>query len=460
MLKVIELFAGIGAQRQALKDANIDHEVVAISEIDKYALKAYEILHGKTQNLGDIKAIDELPKADMWTYSFPCTDISLSGRLQGFEKGSNTRSSLLWEVQRLLLVASKKGELPKYLIMENVKNIVSKKFMPYLKEFASFLSSLGYKNFCKVLNSKNYGIPQNRERCFMISILGDEKFVFPEEIPLKLRLKDMLEAEVEERYYLSDKMIKYITASNAKWTGNNEHSLVNKSIASTINTGEGSRRCDASNYIIDGLPEDTDIKCVGNLKGSGLPWDKMHDSSCRVYDPKGLSPTIDTMQGGHRQPKILVKENTKKGYAEAEEGDGVYINRPHQKRGVVQKGIIQTIKASSSDIGVVVEEPLKGSSYLREFGSRGKLQDKEGVCNTLVSAMGTGGGNVPIVEEPVLRVRRLTPKECLRLMGWNDENIDKLLACKELSNTQLYKMAGNSIVVDVLKAIFINLIKD
>ena len=105
MLKVIELFAGIGAQRKGLERASIEHEVVAISEIDKYALKVYEALYGNTPNLGDISKIEKLPKADMWTYSFPCTDISLSGRMKGLEKGSGTHSSLLWEVQRLLEVS-------------------------------------------------------------------------------------------------------------------------------------------------------------------------------------------------------------------------------------------------------------------------------------------------------------------------------------------------------------------
>ncbi len=168
-LIVIELFAGVGAQRQALKETGINHEVVAISEVDKYALKAYELLHGDAPNLGDIRKIVKLPTADMWTYSFPCTDISLAGRLGGFEKGSNTNSSLLWEVQRLLIESSKAGELPKYLILENVKNLVSKKFMPLFQVWIDFLSSLGYKNYWKVLNAKDYGIPQNRERVFIVS---------------------------------------------------------------------------------------------------------------------------------------------------------------------------------------------------------------------------------------------------------------------------------------------------
>lgn len=141
MLKVIELFCGVGSQRKALENAGIEHEVVAISEIDKYALKVYETLYGKTNNLGDITKIEKLPKADLWTYSFPCTDISISGRMQGLEKGSGTHSSLLWEVQRLLEKSKECDELPKYLLLENVKNLVSKKFKPYFDEWLSFLES-------------------------------------------------------------------------------------------------------------------------------------------------------------------------------------------------------------------------------------------------------------------------------------------------------------------------------
>lgn len=176
--------------------------------MDKYALKAYELLHGETLNLGDIRKIEKLPKADMWTYSFPCIDISLAGRLGGFEKGSNTNSSLLWEVQRLLIESSKTTELPKYLLIENVKNLVSKKFMPSFQTWFDFLSSLGYKNFWKVLNAKDYGIPQNRERVFMVSILDkDASYEFPKPIPLMLKLVDMLEKEVDEKYFLSEKLI-------------------------------------------------------------------------------------------------------------------------------------------------------------------------------------------------------------------------------------------------------------
>ncbi len=215
MIKVIELFAGIGSQREALKRANIEHEIVAISENDKYASKAYVLLHGPTNNLGDIKNIVRLPKADLWTYSFPCTDISLAGKMKGFDKGSNTHSSLLWEVQRLLVVAKEKNELPKYLLMENVKNIVTKKFMPLFHVWLDYLDSLGYKNFYKILNAKDYGIPQNRERCFMISIRDkDAHYEFPKPTPLTKKLAELLENDVDEKYFLSEKLITCFTDMN------------------------------------------------------------------------------------------------------------------------------------------------------------------------------------------------------------------------------------------------------
>lgn len=212
MLKVIELFAGVGSQTQALKNIGIPHEVVAISEIDKYAIETYKQLHGEVNNLGDISKITRLPKADLWTYSFPCQDLSLAGKLEGIKKG--TRSGLLLEVERLLDVAAFMGELPKYLLLENVKNLVGKKFKPDFDKWLQKLERLGYTNYWQVLNAKDYGIPQNRERVFCVSILGNEYFEFPKKQELKLRLKDMLEDEVDEKYYLSDDLINNICIFN------------------------------------------------------------------------------------------------------------------------------------------------------------------------------------------------------------------------------------------------------
>lgn len=214
MLKIVDLFAGIGSQSQALKNIGVEHEVTAISEIDKYAIKSYEALHGAVNNLGDITKISRLPEADLWTYSFPCQDISVAGKGKGLSKDSGTRSGLLWEVERLLNIAKEENILPKYLLLENVKNLVSKKFKADFDSWLSFLSSLGYANYWQVLNAKDYGIPQNRERVFVVSILGEHKpYVFPKKKELNLRLKDMIDQTVEEKYYLRESTIKSILAS-------------------------------------------------------------------------------------------------------------------------------------------------------------------------------------------------------------------------------------------------------
>ena len=363
MIKVIVLFAGVGCQIEALKRANIEHEVVAISENDKYASRAYELLHGKVNNLGDIKKIEKLTKADLWTYSFLCTDISLAGIMKGFDKGSGTHSSLLWEVQRLLEVAKKNDELPEFLLMENVKNIVSEKFMPLFQVWLDYLNSLGYKNFYKILNAKDYGIPQNRERCFMVSIRDkNARFEFPIPIPLTKKLADLLENDVDEKYFLSKKLITCFTDMSDR------HGLIR-----------------------------------------GLR-----------FRPKYMNETdyafAITTHAGYRPTDnyIIVPQATKEGYELAKVGDGVYTNRRTTKRGVVQKSMIPTIKTSVTDIGVVTND-----------------------------------------KDELISIRRLTPRECWRLMGWHDDEIYKVV--NEFSNTQLYKMAGNGIVVDILESMLENL---
>lgn len=216
MLTMNELFSGIGAQSAALKRLGIEFEVVGIAEIDKYAIASYEAIHGKARNYGDISKIEKLDYADFWTYSFPCQDISVAGKQAGIEK--HTRSGLLYEVERLLNVSAEHDELPKYLMLENVKNLVGKKFKEQFDEWLQTLEELGYNNYWKVLNAKNYGIPQNRERVFAISIRKDidtGDFSFPEGFDNGLRLKDFLEDEVDEKFYISkDKVEKLISQLN------------------------------------------------------------------------------------------------------------------------------------------------------------------------------------------------------------------------------------------------------
>lgn len=283
-LRLIELFAGIGSQTQALTNIGIAHKVVAISEIDKYAIQSYEAMHGKANNLGDIRKIEELPGADLWTYSFPCQDISVAGKGAGIKEG--TRSGLLFEVERLLRVASEKGTLPKYLLLENVKNLVSKKFKADFDKWLDFLAELGYTNYWKVLNAKDYGIPQNRERVFCVSIRGEhEPFVFPKPKELTIRLRDMIDEMVDERFYLKESTIRSILRSTFN------------SRRDSIRPGDG-----LANTLLARDWRGPQCVQVGEVVGG--KWDKMHDISKRVYEPDGIAPTVHCQQGGNTELKI------------------------------------------------------------------------------------------------------------------------------------------------------------
>lgn len=392
-IRLIECFAGIGSQAKALKRIGADFEHYKVVEFDKYAIKSYNAVHEtdfETSDITKVHASDlSINETDSFTYiltySFPCQDLSKAGKQKGMEKGSGTRSGLLWEVERILDESN--GNLPQVLLMENVPDVIGANNIEHFHEWQRKLESLGYKNYCQVLNAKNYGIPQNRNRCFMISILGDYYYEFPKPFELKLRLKDMLEDEVDEKYYLSEKLLKCFTDM-----------------------------ADRNGFV----------------RGDRF---KPHDLD------SGCAYTITTSVGNRATDNFIkIPEATRKGYAEAYPGDGVYINRPHQKRGVVQKGMIQTLKTSCNDVGVVI-----GSTQKNAY--KGSL---DGVCPTLTQAMGAGGGQIPMVASE--RIRKFTPLECWRLMGFDDEDFYK--AEKVNSNTQLYKQAGNSIVVNVLEAIF------
>lgn len=368
-LKVFEAFAGIGSQTQALKNIGVDHEVVAISEIDKWAIASYEAIHGKTKNLGDISKLkdEDIPEHDLFTYSFPCQDISLAGERKGLDEGSGTRSSLLWECERVIRAAK-----PKYLLLENVKNLVSKKHKHNFDKWLKILEGYGYKNYWQVLNAKDYGIPQNRERVFVVSIRNDIDcaFEFPKPMPLVKHLKDMLEDQVDEKFYLSKEMQdKFIY----KPTKNPQHNCIN---------------------------------VAGELNTPG--W---HRPAKEVLNTDGISSTI-MAQANNGIRKVLIKNGTKKGYLEAEVGDGISLGYANSKnrRGRVQKQITSTLDTTAQQ-GVLTEN---------------------------------------------YRIRKLTPRECWRLMGFKDEQFDK--AQQVCSNSQLYKQAGNSIVVNVLEEIFKGLV--
>ena len=340
-IRLIELFAGIGAHAKALEVLGVPFEHYKICEWAIPSIKAYNSIHIKdftdySQSLTKQELIDYLQgnisvnyndpcdvsrKPEKWlrdtynnciathnlmnimkvkgsdlnivetdkycyilTYSFPCQDLSLAGKRQGMETSQadgGTRSGLLWEVERILDELNRERErerehssLPQLLLMENVPEVCGAGNVKHFNKWLAKLESLGYTNRFEILNAKDYGIPQNRRRCFMVSILGDYAYDFPFKIKLKYRLKDFLEKQVDEKYYLSEKMINYIVATNDKWTGNNGGATVNKSVGCTINTNPTQRRCDASNYISDDLPEDIDLRKVVETKGEGGGYDK------------------------------------------------------------------------------------------------------------------------------------------------------------------------------------------
>lgn len=211
-IKVFEAFSGYGSQAIALRNIGIEYEVVAISEIDKHAICAYEAIHGPTLNLGDISKIklENIPSHDLFTYSFPCQDISVAGKKRGLVKGQ-TRSGLLYECERIIKYCK-----PKYLLMENVKNLVNAKFKPQFDEWLSFLETLGYTNYWKILNAKDYGVPQNRERVFVISILGEHKpFIFSNPIYKSKLLDNILEQNINTKYYLEKDSINRLKITNS-----------------------------------------------------------------------------------------------------------------------------------------------------------------------------------------------------------------------------------------------------
>lgn len=377
-LRVFTSFSGYDSQLMALRDIGADYECVGWSEIDKWAIKAHNAVFPELagRNYGDITKIDwnAVSDFDLFTYSFPCTDISIAGKQKGFDEGSDTRSSLLWACRQP--IASKR---PKFLLMENVKALASEKYRPLFLKWESWLRSLGYVNYTEVLNAKDYGVPQNRERVFMLSILNGCWYEFPHPVRLEKRLKDVLELEVDEKYYLSETMLKFLQ----KQTGRNEPFKPAKiadlnGVAMTINA-RVHKMSKQDNYVMQ----------IGATKQTG--WNRQQ---YRVYDPTGISPTITTKSGGGLEPKILMRG---RGFNKGGEAD--------------------------------LPGTITGSAWEQ---------------NNLLDYADC--------------IRRLTPRECLRLMDVSDSDINKIQAAG-ISDTQQYKLAGNSIVKAPMMGIFKNMLR-
>jgi DNA (cytosine-5)-methyltransferase 1 len=453
-ITVNELFSGIGAQKRGIDLTGLFNcKVISTSDIDKEAMVSYAAIHcGLTKelintydeypskeemtkllssrnigydfkkdepynwnkhikqkntilekyylacvlsdNLGDISLIEELPYADFWTYSFPCQDVSVAGLQAGIKEG--TRSGLLKEVERLLEVADKKNIKPKFLLLENVKNLVGKNNKPDFDAWLHKLDELGYNTPWKVINGKDCGIPQNRERTFAISIRKDIDtglFEFNKPFDNGLRLRDLLDEVVDEKYYISeDKLDRFITDLNSK-TALMYDSCQIKREGKSREYNEYSPTLNSRDYKDPRLINENNIKQLGNYRVPSGKFD--NPQTGRVYSIEGIAPTLNTMQGGDRQPKIL---------------EDFYSNRD-------------------------VRQYEEYSPTLRSERS-----------------------GLKVVENNERRIRKLIPTECFRLMGFTDRDI-KLCMDMDISDSQLYKEAGNSIITYCIKLIMEHLYK-
>ena len=460
-IRIIELFGGYGSQLMALKRLNANVEQWKLCEWAIKSIQAYKDIHCENDNTdyskdltveqikeylfnkgisanynepmtqqqinrlnekqvrtiyNNIKATHNLVNIQqvkgkdlcikdtdkftyLLTYSFPCQDLSLSGKRLGMSDTS-TRSGMLWEVERILQECKDLGTLPQVLLMENVPQVKSNDPLAWEK-WLSRLEELGYKNYHQDLIATDYGIPQTRNRCFMISILGDYNYVFPKPIPLKLKLKDMLEDNVDEKYYLSDKQIKDIQSWNA--------------------------------------------------------YEKPLENMEKV-DKSNISPTLTTRSGAYAAGMILIKNATQKGYLEAYEGYGIDLTQPNSetRRGRVQKNAIQTL-TTQNNLGVCVNDKPRVLGGIGEKDSNNNTQWKQQnrVYDNNVGIAITTCFNPNYIDNN-LRIRKLTPRECFRLMGVKDEDFDKV--AKNQSDSSLYHLAGDSIVVDVIQEILKELI--
>ena len=388
----------------------------------------------------DLEIVDTDKYDYILTYSFPCQDLSLAGKGKGMSDTS-TRSGMLWEVERILTECKELGIMPQVLLMENVPQVHSVDNMPDFHKWQVRLEELGYKSYWQDLIATDYGIPQTRNRCFMISILGDYSYTFPQPMPLKLKLKDMLEDNVDEKYYLSDKMISFFTRNEEKQKEKGNGFTFNVSdgntIAKTITTRAGSRMDD--NFIGNKSLKET-------LENNEIKEEISYiDAYNRKVRDDNLSSTISTRVDASNNTYIAIKNATKKGYLEATDGDGVDISsRMEYHRGNMQKDKIQTL-TTKCEVGVCVGtyQYAKSDNFMQ---GRDRLQLGKEVSDTLQTTQKEG------IVNSDLRIRKLTPREVFRLMGVKDEDFDKVK--KNQSDASLYHLAGDSIVVNVLMAIF------
>lgn len=409
-IRVFTAFSGYDSQCMALDrlhqhNPDFTYELVGWAEIDKYAIQAHNAVYPQwaERNYGDISRIDwqQVPDFDLFTYSSPCQDFSQAGKQAGGTEGSGTRSSLLWECRRAIL-----AKKPKYLLMENVAALVSQKFIRLFNAWQLELESYGYRNFAKVLNAKDYGVPQNRERIFMVSILDESaRYEFPDPMPLTIRLKDVLEKEVEERYYLKEDAL-----------GN---------------------FLEFKNFISRG---------------------EQNDSYNRVWKTDGYCGALNcTKEMEILEPQVMTSKRTEYGKQIRKQYEAGEIEE--QRKNIQQleprnDGVSNTLTSVQKDNYVLIPEATKDGYIPMEFGGvcdlsypnsdtrRGRVQEGGTVAPTLTCGVENSLRRI----EYGYRIRKLTERECFRLMDMPEEYIDRIQAAG-ISRSQQYKMAGNSIVV-------------
>ena len=469
-ISMIELFSGIGAQERALRQLGLPYEIKHTCDCDPNAvlsyaamrwdlekemetfefptqdkmieelqaknlgydfqkgkhtitsrtpllkLKQYYIADKLSKNLGDISKVERLPCVDFWTYSYPCTDLSVAGKTEGmvnkcdkcgctweinFENPQNnnicpvcgnidiksTRSGLLGQVQRLLTVSHAEGTLPKYLLLENVKNLVGKNFKPQFDAWVNWLDIIGYNTHWKIINGKHMGIPQNRERVFAISIRKDvdtKGFTLPETIPLTTRLKDMLEQNVDEKYYLPDDRIEKILNSSF---------MQEKKRIQTTDVCDTLLARDWKDPKCVPIEEDVNPIRLGGLYDD----ETRHKQAGSIFDKDAISPALTTMEGGNRQPLVIDEIKI----------IGNYMPSGHDASRVVDiDGIAPTVKENHGTVTAIAEpQIIKAGQLEGSFDQSGRVYDPNGIAPTIMSnshGKTSGGYTSPkvIVEEP------------------------------------------------------------
>lgn len=352
----------------------------------------YNMVNVQQVNGNDL-GIEELDKYNyIMTYSYPCQDLSLAGKQKGMAEGSGTRSSMLWEVGRILEECYRGGYLPQILLMENVPQVYGKKNIEYFNLWLDKLKSLGYKNHWKGLNAKDYGVPQNRNRCFVVSLLDNRSYEFPKPIELKLKLKDLLEETVDEKYYLNNKQLDYILDVNnvALASGRDiNQRIVNPNIAKTISCrGAADQRADVTNFVMND-----------------------NNKEYKVIDLKEKLNLITSLQ----------KEVCNKALDFVKSTDVIDYTYSNSRLEEMGEGYIKTKNKDNNNIGCTL------TTNSQNFG----------VC---------------VKESKNFRIRKFVPKECFKLMGVCDKDFEKI--AKNQSDSSLYHLAGDSIVTTCLGAIF------